>query len=195
MHKRYLVPAAFLATALMVEGAIALSRVGQSSVTILAQTPAGRIEGWSSEIALEEASDMLTFKVPLAPVETGIALRDRHLREMLEVEQFPFALLQVSRSELTFPSAGKPVDGIARGELTLHGLSHPVDVRYRAKLVKGGIAKVDGSIQLDMRHFEIKYPSYFGLAVAPEVEVKVELSVENAPGISRSVLTAAPANR
>jgi hypothetical protein len=42
MRKRNLVPAAFLATALMVEGAIALSRRGQSSVTVVAQTPAGR---------------------------------------------------------------------------------------------------------------------------------------------------------
>ena len=195
MHKRYLVPAAFLATALMVEGAIALSRVGQSSVTVFAQTPAGRIEGWSSEIALEEASDRLTFKVPLPPIQTGIALRDQHLREMLEVDQFPSAMLQVSRSELTFPAPGKPSEGIARGELTLHGLSHPVEVRYRSTLGKRGVAKVDGSIQLDMRDFEIKYPSYFGLAVAPEVEIKVELSVEDAPGISRSVLTAAPRNR
>ena len=106
MRKRNLVPAAFVATALMVEGAIALSRHGQSAVTVLAQTPA----------------------VPLAPIETGIALRDQHLREILETEKYPTAILQVPRSE----------------------------------------------------------------AVAPEVEVKVEMSVEDAPGISRGILTASP---
>ena len=51
-----------------------------------------------------------------------------------------------------------------------------------------------GSLQIDMRDFEIKYPSYFGLAVAPEVEVEVGLSVDRAPERSSDVLTAAPGN-
>jgi len=98
MRKRNLVPAAFLATALMVEGAIALSRHGQSSVTVLAQTPAGRIEGWSSEIALEEDSNLMTFKVPLAPIETGIALRSQ---VEVKVEMSVEDALGISRGILT----------------------------------------------------------------------------------------------
>ena len=70
-----------------------------------------------------------------------------------------------------------------------------------ALMVEGAIAvsrrgqssvKAHGSFQLDMRDFESKYPSSLGLAVAREVEVKVEKSVEDAAGISRGILTASP---
>ncbi len=181
MNTRNLLTGFFLVVALLTQGAMALSRTGESSVTVLAHGPAGlRIEGRSSDVSLEEDASVLTFRVPIAPIETGIGLRDRHLRETLEAEKFPAAILWVSRSELTFPKEREPAEGTARGELTLHGQSRPVEVHYRAELGAGGITKVRGSVQLDMRAFEIKSPSYLGVTVAPEVEVKVELAVEGA---------------
>jgi len=97
MNTRNLLTGFFLVVALLTQGAMALSRTGESSVTVLAHGPAGlRIEGRSSDVSLEEDASVLTFRVPIAPIETGIGLRDRHLRETLEAEKFPAAILWVS---------------------------------------------------------------------------------------------------
>src|SRR5439155_17165487 len=78
MNSRNMLTGFFLVLAVLTEGAIALSSTkGNNSVTVLARGPAGlRIEGKGSEVSLEEDDSALTFKVPLAPIETGISLRD-----------------------------------------------------------------------------------------------------------------------
>jgi len=181
MNTRNALTGLFLAVATLTQGAMALSRARDGSVTVLARGPAGlRIEGKSSTVSLEEDASVLVFKVPIAPIQTGIDLRDRHLREMLEAEKFPDAILRVPRSGLTFPGQREASEGTATGELTLHGQSRPVEVRYRAEPGSGGVIKVSGSLQFDLRDFAIKPPSYLGVTVAPEVGAKVELAVEGA---------------
>ena len=182
MNTRNMLSGFFLVLAVLTEGAIALSSTkGNNSVTVLARGPAGlRIEGKGSEVSLEEDDSALTFKVPLAPIETGISLRDVHLHQMLEADKYPAATLRISRSQLTFPREREPVERTAEGGLTLHGQSRTVKVHYRAELGAGGVTKVRGSFQLDMRDFDIKAPSYLGVSVAPKVEVSVELALTGA---------------
>jgi polyisoprenoid-binding protein YceI len=159
------------------QGALALTR-NQGEVTVHAHGPAGlRIEGKSAEVSLEEEASALVFRVPLAPIDTGIGLRNRHLREALEAEKFPTASLRVARASLTVPTDAAPLfEGTATGELTLHGQVRPVSVRYRAQRV-AGITSVQGSLRIDVTEFGVQLPSYLGITVAPEVEVDVDLAV------------------
>src|SRR2546422_9710302 len=104
MHTRSLFSGMFLLVAVLMEAAIALSHSRESSLTVLAHGPAGlRIEGKSAGVLVEGDASALTFKVPIAPIDTGIGLRDRHLRGMLEAGKVPGALLRVSPSALTVP--------------------------------------------------------------------------------------------
>jgi hypothetical protein len=178
-RSRNLLTGFFLAVALVTEAAMAVScSRGAGSVTVLARGPAGlRIEGKGREISLEEEASALVVRVPIAPLDTGISLRDAHLRQLLEADKYPAATLRISRSELTFPSERQPAEGTADADLTLHGQSRPVKVRYHAELA-GGITKVHGSFQLDLRDYDIQAPSYLGVSVAPNVEVKAELAVK-----------------
>jgi hypothetical protein len=178
-RSRNLLTGFFLVVALVTEAAMAVScSRGAGSVTVLARGPAGlRIEGKGSEISLEEEASALVFRVPIVPLETGISLRDAHLRRLLEADKYPAATLRISRSELTFPSEHQPAEGTADADLTLHGQSRPVKVRYHAELAAGGITKVHGSFQLDLRDYDIQAPSYLGVSVAPKVEVNAELAV------------------
>ena len=105
-------------------------------------------------------------------------LRNRHLRESLEVDKFPDATLRVMRADLKFPKEGSPVESQVTGELTLHGRSRPVPVHYRAERRPGGPTQIAGSLQLDMRDFQIVPPSYLGVGVSPDVEVDIELTVD-----------------
>jgi polyisoprenoid-binding protein YceI len=161
--------------------AFALGRASDASVTVLAHGPAGlRVDGKSRELSVEDDGTTLTFKVPLAPIDTGIGLRNRHMRESLEAERFPVALLRVPKAEIAFPRDGAPTQGTVRGELTLHGQSHPALVRYQASRDGTGKVRVHGSLHLDLRDFAVNRPSYLGVTVAPEVEITVEAVLEDA---------------
>jgi len=162
-----------LLASLLLLSSIAQERAG--NVTVLARGPGGlRIEGKSTEVSLAEEASVLLFKVPLAPIDTGIGLRNRHLREALEVEKFPDAMLRVRRADVEFPKERSPVESQVTGELMLHGHSRPVPVHYRAERRDGGLTRIAGSLQLDMREFEIVPPSYLGVAVSPDVEVAID---------------------
>ena len=180
MITRNLLTGFFLVTAVLTQAAMALSCPrGAGSVSVLARGPAGlRIEAKGCELSVGEEASALTFRVSLAPLETGIGLRDRHLRELLEADRYPAAILRVARSELTFPKEHVPVESTADGELMLHGRSRPVKVHYRAELDGSGATKVRGSFRLDIRDFDLLAPSYLGVSVAPDVEVSVELLVD-----------------
>lgn len=182
MKTRNLLTGCFLVVALLTEGAMAVSSArASSSVTVLARGPAGlRIEGKGSDVAIEEDASTLVFKVPLAPIETGVGLRDAHLRELLEAEKYPAAILRVPRSGLVFPKEHEPAEGTVEGDLTLRGESRPVSVHYQAELATDGLIKVRGWLQLDMRDYDIRAPSFLGVTVAPKVEVKVEMAVKGA---------------
>ena len=177
MNARNLLISLLLLTSIA-QPAVALERAGD--VTVLARGPAGlRIEGKSTEVSLAEEPSALLFKVPLAPIDTGIGLRNRHLRESLEVDKFPDATLRVRRADLEFPKEGSPVESQVTGELMLHGHARLVPVRYHAERRADGLTRIAGSLQLDMRDFEIVPPSYLGVKVSPDVEVVIDLTVEN----------------
>ena len=97
-------------TALLLVGGIvhaAITSASQSSVLVSLRATAGlRIEGTTHELGISEREGELLFLVPLSAVDTGIGLRNRHLRTALDVVHFPEAELRVARKELVFPPPG-----------------------------------------------------------------------------------------
>lgn len=89
MYARRLIAALFLLSA-SVQTAFALRRASDAAVTVLAHGPAGlRIAGNSRELSFEDDGTTLTFKVPLASIDTGIGLRNRHLRNHAPSSAYP----------------------------------------------------------------------------------------------------------
>src|SRR2546427_9085915 len=96
MHTRSLFSGMLLLVAVLTEAAIALSHSRESSLTVLAHGPAGlRIEGKNAGVLVEGDASALTFKMPIAPLDTRIRLRGRPPREMLEEGAVPAAILRV----------------------------------------------------------------------------------------------------
>lgn len=142
--------------------------------------PAGmEIQGKTSDITVSETNQDVLVKVALARLDTGISLRNRHMREKyLEVAKYPNAELVVKRSDLKFPEAGKEVQSAADGELKIHGKSRKVHFNYRAKNTSGGI-DVTGSTRIDIRDYGIVVPSYLGITVKPNVDISVQFAAED----------------
>src|SRR5580700_6101592 len=146
-----------VSTALLSLSAIgfgALSAPSDAHVTFQASGPGGlTIEGTTADLKVSEDSGNVVIDVPLANLNTGIDLRDHHMREKyLEVPKFPSATLRVARSALKVPAAGSGVEVDVPATLALHGQSRPVTVHYDAKADGAGFA-AHGRFRVNMNDY------------------------------------------
>ena len=120
-----------------------------------------------------------SFAVDLRTLDTGISLRNEHLREKyLEVDKAPGydkAILSDIDLKGLKPDApdGK---GAFTGSLTLHGVKKtvtgPVEVRKA-----GASLRVKASFPVNLSDYNISEPSYLGVGVKNTVQVEVTFTV------------------
>ncbi|WP_295904370.1 YceI family protein [uncultured Bdellovibrio sp.] len=120
------------------------------------------------------------LRVNLKNTDTGIALRDRHMKEKyLEVGKFENAVLTVN--DLTVPKNTMTKETDTKlpfaGTLDLHGIKKPVQGEFVVKSSKEGV-KMTANFQLKLSDFGIVIPSFAGITVADQVEVNTTSTVE-----------------
>ena len=112
------------------------------------------------------------LKVELQTLETGIGIRDRHMRNnYLEVEKgpaFATALLEDIRIE---KMEGKTVFS---GMLSLHGKKKKVTGAAELQQ-KDGRIRVQAQFPVKVSEFEIPAPTYLGVGVRDEIQIKVSM--------------------
>lgn len=158
----------------------ALGRGRDAGVSFHATGPAGlKIEGKTNAFTVSEQGGKVHFVVPLAGLDTGIALRNKHMREKyLEVGKYPNAELVVERSALEMPADGTEASGSVAGMMTIHGRSRPVQVTYKAQR-SGASLSISGGVHLNIKEFGIDVPSYLGVTVKPDIDVYVRARVDD----------------
>ena len=112
------------------------------------------------------------LKVELQTLETGISVRDRHMKSnYLEVEkgpEFSSATIDDIRVEKL---EGKTV---FTGVLSLHGQKRKVTGAAELQQ-KDGKVRVQAQFSVKVSEFEIPAPTYLGVGVRDEIQVKVSL--------------------
>jgi len=158
----------------------AVTGAGGTSATFDAVGPAGlKIEGKTSQVSVAEQDGKVVISVDVGSLDTGIELRNRHMREKyLETAKFPSAVLTVTRTAIQFPPDGADVSGNAPGTLTLHGQARAVTVSYKAHRT-GSMYAVTGSAHVKMTDYGIVPPSYLGITVKPDVDVTVSFNAKD----------------
>jgi polyisoprenoid-binding protein YceI len=151
-----------------------LAMSGEPSVSFTATGPVGmRFVGQSKDLRVQDDDTAITVIVTLESFDTGITLRDKHMREKyLEAQKFPQAKLRVERAALQLPEFDGDTSADAHGQLDLHGQSHPVTFHYTAK--RGGDYAVSGKMRINMKDYGIEVPTYLGVTVKPDVDVEVK---------------------
>jgi polyisoprenoid-binding protein YceI len=120
-----------------------------------------------------------SFAVDLRSLDTGIGLRNEHLREnYLEVEKGPgFEQATVSAIDLKgFSRDTLEGKGSFEGLLTLHGVTRTVtgDVDVRQA---GAALHVKASFPVNLSEYSIRKPRYLGVGVKDIVQVEVVFAV------------------
>jgi len=118
----------------------------------------GKFSRLTGEVTLDPkdpATAMITLTIESASIDTGIGMRDKHLRsaDFLDVARFP---------TMTFESRRVEVEGrraTVTGRLTLHGVTReivvPVDVQFSESALVA-----TGEFKLNRRDYGINYSSF-----------------------------------
>ena len=154
-------------------------RVDEEVNPIGAQTAVGRTPDVSGALTIEGTTlAEVSIDVDVSTLQSDSGIRDGQLETRgLETATFPDAAFVLTEPvELdAAPEDGARVAVDATGELTLHGVTNEVTVPIEAEIV-GGVMAVTGSIDFDMRDFDIEPPTGGPiLEVNPNATVEVQL--------------------
>ena len=123
-----------------------------------------------------------TLQVDLQTLETGIGLRDRHMRDnYLEVQKGPdYAVATLEQIRI------EKLDGQTtfKGTLLLHGQRKEVSGTAQLKQQDGRV-RVEAQFPIKVSEFAIPKPSYLGVGVTDEIQVKVALTAERVATLTR----------
>lgn len=157
-------------------------KVDKSKVVVVCPlTVGGNFEAHTSAVAGEMRAapgNRLEgrLQADLRSLETGIALRDRHLKETyLEVVKPGFDRAVLEQIQLERMIGSTPFTGL----LTLHGRQRPVAGTAKLQETREGL-RVEAEFPIRLAEFAIAEPTYLDVGVAPEVRVRVLLNVSRA---------------
>lgn len=141
----------------------------------------------SGALRLEDAGGLAVpgaVRVRLDSLDTGIGLRNSHLRDSyLEVhrgEAFREAVLTGVELAQPFPPGARDHETGFRGLLSLHGMDRLVEGDARLGRRDGRVS-VEADFPLSLAAFAIPPPRYLGVGVRDEVQVTVTLEAAVAP--------------
>jgi len=159
--------------------AAATRLTGEPSAGFHGRGPGGfGVDGKTNQLRVEDDGTTLKITVPLAGLQTGIGLRDRHMREKyLQVDKYPDAVLEVPWSGVKLPGDGQTGEGTAPGKMTIHGKTKDVQVKYRIART-GTRYQVTGNVPLNLKDYDIEVPSYMGVTVQPNIETSASFTAE-----------------
>ncbi len=157
-----------------------LSRVGFDAKSTLhdfsgvTQKVEGELE---VDLAAPQSECRGAVRVEAKTLDTGMADRDKGLRELLEVEKhaqlsFAWTSFRDARVDL----AGERVTGVAVGKLSIKGVEREVAMPVRVSVDASKRVSIDGELGIKLRDFGLEPPSQLGvISVGNEVKVWIAL--------------------
>lgn len=128
------------------------------------------------------------IEVDLSSLDTGIALRNRHMRENhLETSRFPMAFFEGGRvlgSSDRSLAPGRTVTLDLSGRFELHGVRRTitVPVEVTREDANGMVSlRISASFPVKLSDYEIKRPKFLLLKLADEQAVSVRLTAVSRP--------------
>ena len=160
---------------------------GQKYVTetgrtiFISEAPLSTFEGESNNLngLIDLDQNLLDFYLDLNTLDTGIGLRDRHMREnYLETEKFPFAEFTGKLAMLPELKINAPVEVTAKGKFKIHGVEREIEVYGTLTKLSEREVKLDASFEVLLSDYEIPLPKlvFYELAENQQVTLNATLT-------------------
>lgn len=133
----------------------------------------GEGEGPEGQLTIENKKLSGTLAVNLDSLDTGMGLRNRHMKEKyLNTAENPKALLKFDGVELphSYPVDAEIKNQTVKATLTVNKTEKPVTVTY--SIDKS--SRLKASFKIKITDFNIEIPSFMNVTVADSVDVNVE---------------------
>ena len=155
------------------------SKTGESIAQFQGSGPAGfKIEGKTKDVDVKDDGKNITVIVKLTTLETGIGLRDDHMRnKYIDVAKYPDATLTLPTASVKLED-GKTNEGEASGTFGVHGKTKNIPFKYKASC-KVGVCDIEGNADINLKDYDINVPSYLGVTVKPDIKVKATFQMKN----------------
>jgi polyisoprenoid-binding protein YceI len=119
------------------------------------------------------------IEVDLASLDTGIGLRNKHMRENhLETDRFPKAVFTAGRilsSSASSLAEGQSTRVRLAGLMSLHGVTREVEYDVELSMDQAGMLAVMSEFTVKLSDYDIKRPKFLIMKLADEQVVKVSL--------------------
>ena len=134
----------------------------------------------------EKGTGSVEFKVPVKKMETGIPMRDEHLRseDWLHEAKYPDISFKAALKRSKVDEASKKETWGYDGEITIHGVTkalkgdatvQPIPADLGKKLGEGTWIKVKTDFQITIKEFGIEVPEVAAAKVSPTWDVKIDI--------------------
>ncbi|WP_114312308.1 YceI family protein [Thermus caldifontis] len=161
-----------LGVSFLIGWALAASFQVNGEATYEARAPLGAWRGVNptleGQVVFEPNQGLLQGKVclDLSAWDSKEPLRDRHTRDMFQVDRYPKACLDIQAFE--------PGKSLVQGTLSLHGVERKIAVPVRYTLEQGGkTLRFEAEFELLLSDYGLKAPSFMGMRVQDRVMVRV----------------------
>lgn len=138
---------------------------------------------------LNKLTPKVSFEVDLASIDTGIPLRNEHMRDnFLETKKYPKAVFKVK--QITAESPGKLTDGkllklIAKGDFSIHGVTVtkaiPIKVTYfkegdltHNRFEHGDVIRIQSTFEVPLAEHKIKRPEVIFQKLTDTVVITID---------------------
>jgi len=127
--------------------------------------------------AAHPAAASVQIAVNMGSLDTGVALRNKEMRELyLETAKHPNATFKsVSVSGPASVAANQPVDVSVTGDMTLHGVTKRMTIPVRVVLIPDGRIHATSQFSVRMPDFGINVPHNILVTVNDAVPVRLDL--------------------
>jgi polyisoprenoid-binding protein YceI len=141
----------------------------------------GKGEGPSGSLSFKKDGEGYLMSgeavVDMSKFETGIGMRDRHMKETyLEVEKYKTAKLTLKDVKLPKSAVESGGEVKCKGHLDLHGKQQDVDVVVSLEKKEDSLGATS-RFTIKLSDFAIAVPKYAGITVADEVTVTTETKI------------------
>ncbi|MDN3204565.1 YceI family protein [Algoriphagus sediminis] len=152
----------------------------EGKAVFLSEAPLSSFEGESDYLAglIDLEQNLLDFYLDLNTLETGIGLRDRHMREnYLETEEFPFAEFTGKLDDVPSLEMNQQMPVKAIGKFKIHGVEREIEVNGFLTWVSEDEINLEASFEVLLSDYEIPLPKlvFYELAENQKVTLTANL--------------------
>jgi polyisoprenoid-binding protein YceI len=192
-----------LAPAMAADQQFVVRPQAKTAVRFTSDAPLELIQGETGQVTGTVIADptapeklgKIEFKVNLAAIDTGIPLRNEHMRtQYLETQQYPYAQFKVTQLTPQFKGEVKPgqvMSYLAKGPFTLHGKTVQKTIPVTVTNQPGGTIRIQSQFPVKLEEFGIARPEIAMQKIAETLFIHLDMTGKGV--VSKALAPTTPA--